>query len=324
MNNYSQVLTQMQVQGLQVDTLEIDGRVHRCRVEGSKERKGWYLLHIWRASSGLEYVVGSFGVWQGSNNNVIKVELSTDVLMTDADKSALKARLSEDRKRAAAQREHEAGRAARRAATVWAKALKAPPPGKPLDYLQRKGVQSYGLRYTETGALVIPMMDARGDTKGLQFILPADHPRVKQTHRDKEYWPKGLSKQGHWFQIGSAYSGGIVLVAEGYATAASLHAATGLPVAVAFDAGNLLHVAQALKKSRRVERILICADDDYLQRCTACKKATPVAEAKCIHCGADHTNINPGTAAAAAAALAVGGSWLAPVFPADRQGKKLT
>ena len=40
----------------------------------------------------------------------------------------------------------------------------------------------------------------------------------------------------------------IALIAEGYATAASLHEATGLPVIVAFDAGNLLPVAQAIHK----------------------------------------------------------------------------
>ena len=314
----------MRLAGLLVNSLEIDGRTHRVRVEGSKERKGWYLLHDWRASNGNAYIVGSFGIWQGTNNNATKIELSNDVVMTDADTSAMRARLAEDRKRATAQREHEASRAASRAASVWAKADKSPPQGQQNDYLQRKGVQSYGLRYTPSGCLVIPMMDARGDTKGIQFILPSGHPRVKKTHRDKEYWPEGLKKQGRWFQIGSAYAGGIMLIAEGYATAATLHAATGLPVAVAFDAGNLMPVAQAIKKTRRVERILICADDDYLQRCPACKKSTPVAEPKCQHCGADHANTNPGTAAAAAAALAVGGSWLAPVFPADRQGKKIT
>jgi putative DNA primase/helicase len=37
-----------------------------------------------------------------------------------------------------------------------------------------------------------------------------------------------------------------LLLAEGYATA-SLHEATGHPVAVAFDAGNLVHVAKALR-----------------------------------------------------------------------------
>ena len=324
MNNYSDVLTQMQVEGLQVDSLDADGRVHRCRVEGSKERKGWYLLHVWRAGNGNEYLVGSFGIWQGANNNVTKVELSKDVAMDAGEREALKTRLAEDRKRAKAQRDAEAERAARRAASVWAKALKAPADGKLPEYLTRKDVQSYGLRYTESGALVIPMMNGRGETKGLQFILPSSHPRVQSTKRDKEYWPKGLSKTGHWYQIGSAYAGAVVLVAEGYATAATLHAATGLAVAVAFDAGNLAPVAQALQKAHRVERILICADDDYLQKCLECGKPTPVAEPVCAHCGKAHGQTNPGAQAAAAAALAVGGAWLAPAFPGDRAGKKLT
>ena len=50
-------------------------------------------------------------------------------------------------------------------------------------------------------------------------------------------------KSGLWHMLGQPEGAAVVLVAEGYATAASLHEATGLPVAVAFDAGNLVHVA---------------------------------------------------------------------------------
>lgn len=324
MNNYDNVLTQIRQAGLMVDTLEADAHVHRCLVEGSKERKGWYLLHVWRASNAAEYLVGSFGIWQGNNNNVMKVELSRDVEMNDKERAALKTRLAEDRKRAKAQRDAQAGRAARRAANAWAKALTFLPDGKTADYLTRKGVQSYGLRYTASGALVVPMMDGRGDTKGLQVILPRHHPRVVLTRRDKEYWPKGLSKIGHWFQIGKIKAGDVALVAEGYATAATLHAATGRPVAVAFDAGNLIHVARAVKKTHRIKRILICADDDYLQKCQHCHQPTPVSVLACQHCGKEHGQSNPGHGAAMEAAQAVEGLWLAPVFPEDRDGEKLT
>ena len=321
-NNYDDVLSQLQIAGLIPDApLEVDGKVHRCRTTDSKERRGWYLLHIW---PGKDLVVGSFGIWQGNNQNTTKVELPKDVAMSADDAAALKMRLAEDRKRAQVQREAQAGRAARRSAAVWAKALNAMPSGTENDYLARKQVQSYGLRYTESGALVIPMQNASGETRGLQFILPKDHPRIKTTHRDKEYWPQGLQKQGHWFQIGSFYAGAPLLIAEGYATAATLHAATGYPVAVAFDAGNLLPVATAIKRTRRADRILICADDDYLQRCPSCKKITQVAQSACQHCGHAHGLVNPGCAAASAAALAVGGAWIAPTFPADRAGAKLT
>lgn len=324
MNNYENVLNQLQVDGLQVDRLEADGRVHRCRVEGSKDRPGWYLLHVWKSSNGNEYVVGSFGIWQGANNNVTKVELDKAAMMDKGDRAALKARLADDRNRAKAQRDAEAERAARRAASVWAKALKAPADGQPVEYLVRKDVQSYGLRYTESGALVVPMMNGRGETKGLQFILPKTHPRAKSTGRDKEYWPKGLCKLGNLFPIGEFKKGDVILVTEGYATGATLHAATGRPVAVAFDAGNLIHVATAVKKANRQARFLICADDDYQQRCQHCQQQTLVSHSACQHCGKEHGQANPGHVAAKAAAVAVEGVWLAPVFPADRDGLKLT
>jgi phage/plasmid primase-like uncharacterized protein len=52
-------------------------------------------------------------------------------------------------------------------------------------------------------------------------------------------------------------------MAEGYATGVSLHAATGLPVAVAFDAGNLKEAALAIRKKLPNAAITICADNDH-------------------------------------------------------------
>ena len=45
------------------------------------------------------------------------------------------------------------------------------------------------------------------------------------------------------FTIGDMRQPGPVLIAEGYATAATLHEMTGMPAIVAFNAGNLLPVA---------------------------------------------------------------------------------
>lgn len=328
MINYDDVLDQLRGAGLLIETsrppFAVDGRMHRCRADGhGRENRGWYLLHEWRGNDGNDYIVGSYGVWLGNDNGATKVKLR-GVQISDAEKAAMRARMAEDRKRAAADRKREADAAARRAEVVWRKALTTPPAGGAVDYLARKGVESYGLRYTESGALVIPFLDARGTIHGLQFILPRNHPRTKKTGRDKEYWPKGLQTQAHWFQIGTIAQGGVCLVAEGYATAATLHAATGLPVAVAFDAGNLRHVAAAIKKARATSRILICADDDYLQRCRACRQPTPVAEPACQRCGQPHGAENAGVREAAAAALQVGGASVAPVFPADRAANKLT
>ena len=303
MSHYDNAIDQLRAYGLipRDATFIVDGVRHRCRVEGEgRENRGWYCLHEWRAGNGETYVVGSFGVWHGNDPGTQKIKLAKGAQLSPEERAAITARLAEDRKRAQAARDREAAEAARQASRVWAAALTIEPPGGVTDYLTRKGVQSYGLRYTESGALVIPLQSGDGRTHGLQFILPSTHPRRKKTGRDKEYWPAGMAKQGHYHLIGNPGVRGICLVAEGYATAATLHAATGLPVAVAFDANNMLPVAAALKKNFRGVRLLLCGDDDYL------------------------TDGNPGASAAQAAAFAVEGAWVLPEFPADRGGKKLT
>ena len=324
MNNYSSVMDQLRSYGLIVDHLEVDGRVHRCRTEDDREKRGWYLLHTWRTSSGDELIVGSFGRWSGQDNNSKKIELDRQEFSAE-EKAAFKARLVEDRKRAQAQRDAESAKAAMRASSVWSKALAVPPDDYATEYLRKKSVSAHGVRWTPSGAMVVPMMDTKSCIHGLQFIFPSTHERRKKLGRDKEYWPTGLSKVGHYFMIGSPSASSTLLVAEGYATAATLHEATGLAVAVAFDAGNLQSVAKAIKKAYRgLNRIIICADDDYVQKCKACGEKTTVETETCIACGAAHGKENSGVRYAAAAALAVGGAWIKPIFPEDRQLQKIT
>jgi len=326
--NYDDVCRQLSAAGLLVDGALVIGaaRPTRCRVDGlGRERKGWYRLYEMPLDSGDSLIVGSWGIWQGNDNGAHKVELpKLERQRVTADQAqALQARIKADRAAAEAelQRQHE--RAAAKATAAWAKCQRE---GGTNAYLERKGLppgQLYGARLSPAGNLVVPIQDERGKVWGLQVIY-AD-PAVKaRKGRDKDYWPAGLAKQGHWAMIGAAGRGAVVLLAEGFATAATLHQATGLPVAVAFDAGNLLPVAQRLAKQYKGVRLLVCADDDWLQKCRACNLLTPVDGATCQHCGQPHGTSNPGITAAAAAAMAVGGAWVAPTFPtqrpADRKG----
>lgn len=291
-SNYDDVLEQLRGYGLEVDHLVVDDRLHRVRTTEDKsgQGSGWYVLHEMRVDDGEVLIVGAFGDYrQGDNGhgNHQKIALKKRQL-TDEQRAAMKARLKEDRKRAEAQRRKRAEKAALRAQKAWSKMLTS---GES-DYLRRKGVQAHGLRFSPQGNLVIPVLDGAGMLHGLQVIYadPQSRPGDKKGI-DKDFWPAGLAKRGHFHLIGAPTW--IVLVAEGYATAASLHEATGLPVAVAFDAGNLQPVAEALRKRYRTAKILICADDDF---------ATPG---------------NPGITYADNAALAVSGAWVAPRFDAD-------
>ncbi|HGC3006985.1 TPA: LPD7 domain-containing protein, partial [Escherichia coli] len=53
------------------------------------------------------------------------------------------------------------------------------------------------------------------------------------------------------------------LFAEGYATAASLHEATGLPVLMTVDAGNMIAVAENARKIWTDSPFVFCADNDH-------------------------------------------------------------
>ena len=248
MRNLDDVMRQMEDFGLLPELpLDVSGNLVRSKVEGDHEKRGWYVLHVLPGEDG-GLVVGSFGIWRGPDNNAQKVALpaSANGRLSPEQRKAANERIRSDARRAEAARRAAAERAARRAESAWRKCSSLPPEEGACDYLEKKGIGAHGVRYAAGGALAIAMHDAMGRVHGLQFILDTKRQKshIKRLKRTKTYWPPGVSKVGKFFLIGSPSS--LVLLAEGYATAATLHEATGHPVAVAFDAGNLVHAAKAL------------------------------------------------------------------------------
>ena len=125
-------------------------------------------------------------------------------------------------------------------------------------YLTHKGVQAHGVRFAPDGCLLVPLIDAVGTLQNLQRIMPA---KPEGGGTDKLFL-KGGRKSGLFHWCGDPAAASVLLVAEGYATAASVHQATGRPCAVAFDAGNLAHVCKALHQAHPAALIVICGDDD--------------------------------------------------------------
>lgn len=332
--NYDDIMAQLQGAGLVIDkTLTFDARIQRWLVEGEdRERRGWTKLREWQSKAGRTYIVGCYGIWHGNEDGYTKLEISKDdaVVLTAEDKAAIKAAHKEAERKLAETRRAEAKKAAQWAASVWNKCTPcASDPANVHDYLTVKQIKPHGLRIlpsdvgemtlagiddsnffrlkSAAGALVVPMHDAKGTIQGVQFIYAKGHPRRAKIERDKEFWPSGMAMGGTFGLIGPVRRDGIVLIAEGYATAASLHEATGQTVAYAFSANNLIKAGKELAKAYPLLRILFCADDDYL------------------------TAGNPGcTAAANACAEIERSAWVKPDFPKNaagadaRAGKKLT
>jgi putative DNA primase/helicase len=220
-----------------------DGEIHRCDVTGHNgDGDAAYLLHL----DGLP--AGGFQNWQ---DGIGWQDWHADPgrPLTPAETDELRRKAEADRAKRLAARDASATDAAARAAKIWEKAEHNPDH----PYLARKGITAHGARREDrTDNLVISMRDENGVVVNLQRI----------DHAGEKLFLKGGRKIGCSFTIGKP-NGGPILIAEGYSTAASIHQATGFMVVVAFDAGNLLPVAEAIRAGCLNAPILICADDDW-------------------------------------------------------------
>jgi len=327
--NYDDVKAQLESAGLILDKeLTFDARIQRWKVlDDPHERRGWTRLKEWTSKAGNTFIVGAFGIWQGNDDGYTKLEMpkrdDNTPALTQEDKAAIQASQKETARKLAEERKAEAKTAARWASTVWSKCQ----PCEAHDYLTVKRIQPHGLRVlgdldslviqglddsnhyrlrVANGALVVPMHDVNGNVCGLQFVYPKGHERRRKLQRDKEFWPSGMAMGGTFGLIGGVRRTGVMLIGEGYATAATLHEATGYSVAYAFSANNLTKAGKLIRKAYPKLHLLFCADDDY------------------------QTKENPGvTAAVNATAEIEHSAWLKPDFlDADgvdlREGKKLT
>lgn len=104
----------------------------------------------------------------------------------------------------------------------------------------------------QQGDVVMPLRDVNGTVVSMQLIKP----------NGTKLFPKYGRKAGTWHRIGDPSDADTVAIAEGYATAASIHMATGWPVAVAVDSGNLTRVVPLVGQLYQQARLVICGDDD--------------------------------------------------------------
>lgn len=118
-----------------------------------------------------------------------------------------------------------------------------------LDALPRPRPAHLSFRVFRRGDLLIPLADGAGRLWSVQSISASG----------SKLFPKYGRKAGCYHLISGS---DVLAVAEGYATAATVHMATGWSVAVAFDAGNLQAAAAAAMSAGRYSPLLVCGDDD--------------------------------------------------------------
>ena len=244
-------------------------KLHRFPGVGKRNGNtaGWCMLF----DDGLG---GCFGDWSsGFTENWQAKRVS------QSEQAAFMRRVEETRTRANAERQQQYADAAEKAAAIWNVST---PANSDHPYLVCKGIKANGARLHE-GALVIPVRSG-GELCSLQFIAKDGQKRFL----------RGGKTAGSYFSIGIIKGAEALCIAEGFATGATIHQATGYPVTVAFHAGNLEPVAKAMRHKFPNLPMIICADDDVT------------------------TEGNPGITKANLAALAIGAKVAIPIFGDQR------
>jgi antirestriction protein ArdC/phage/plasmid primase-like uncharacterized protein len=262
----------------------MDGKKHRIGVEGDKkgEEAGFYVGHLDGHPAG--YI----------KNNRTGVDMkwkSKGYSLDPQEKAKLQAEAASKLAERAAEQErlHEATaqRISRQLETLI-------PVDKPTAYLEAKGIRAHfgALTDKEGQKTYIPAFDVDGKQWTMQYIQDDGTKRFAKDSR----------KEGCFHPVGgmeAVATAPVLVIAEGYATAASLSEALDQATIAAFDSGNLPHVARALHEKFPDKPIIIAGDDDRHLQATQ--------------------GINPGRAKAEEAAKAVGGKAIFPIFAPGEQ-----
>lgn len=213
-------------------------------------RKGWFTGSVYKSKSGKEIIVASVGDWRTGEKYHFR---SSDTLDASEEREVTK-RISAQKKAEADAREAARGNAAEAAQEEWSAIVDS---GIKSPYLTKKKIpQTFGAKTVKSSygtiELIIPMRDVAGKLWGYQRI---------QEDSGKFFLP-GQRTEGLFHLIGQVNPEDTLYIAEGFATGATIHLATGRAVACAFFGNNLLSVARALREKYRDTTIVFCGDDD--------------------------------------------------------------
>jgi putative DNA primase/helicase len=233
----------MQDAGLEPpDSIELDGVIHRFNTDHRKDKTGWYVAYSDNVPA------GRFGCWRRGIEHTWRADLGRDLTAIE--------QMQHARRMQEAKTARDAAKAKQGALTqdsvlaIWSDLVAASPEH---PYLVRKGISPNGLRVTGDGRLCSPIYDADRTLISLQYIDGSG---------DKRFHPGAPVRGGYWW-VGNLDEPGTLYIAEGIATAATIHQVTGRPVAITYSAGNIPQVARIMRERYgQQQEIVIVADQD--------------------------------------------------------------
>lgn len=144
------------------------------------------------------------------------------------------------------------------------------------DYLTRKGI-TFNLSLLDGGKIIAPMINVKGEYTGAQFITADGNKQLM----------RGTNKKGSFIAINQ--DGEIspqlaqskeIIICEGLATGLTLREFNqDKLIIISLDAGNIIHVAEAIREINQQVKIIIGADNDTESTInTGLNKATQALE----------------------------------------------
>ena len=272
-----------------------------------KRGEGTWICSQCGAGNGFMLVKDFTGLDVYETNKLIAGAIGLDATSTVTDEQRAQWQSQQVEREAVEKAEKRQARidAASRAQSIW---NNSKPAADDHPYLLRKNVSAIGLSQDANDNLIIPMYYHNTDKQQITLV------NVQTIAPDSEkLFLKGGLVSGAYFTIGSPamFSAGIILICEGYATGATVFDAMSysLPVIVAFNANNLIPVAQSIRAQYPDHRIIIVADDDTATAIKMRDKA--IAEGKEPKPLIEY---NTGIREARNAAIAISGEMVVPSF----------
>lgn len=224
------------------ESFVFDGLMHRFPTNDNPgDTSGYYVLF----DDGI--AAGMFGDWRSGTQQNWCADRGRQLSIHE--ELTRKAHIESARQRAKEAREKRAETAAETVADIWASCSQA---SDNHPYLQKKGVKAHGIRTSGDGRLILPLYGDDGKLSSAQYIS-ADGAKLYHT---------GGTTKGKYFVLGDTEGSEEIIIAEGYATAATIYEETKIPTVVAYSASNLVSVTGSIREMYPEKQITICADND--------------------------------------------------------------
>ncbi|EMJ8868942.1 toprim domain-containing protein [Klebsiella quasipneumoniae] len=255
--------------GLSIDVPDSSRRHAPCPACGGKDRfrfddngRGSFICNQCGAGDGLDLI-------KKVNNcdTTEAAQLAADVLgidyrETETDRKAASQRrgqLEADRQRHEQERQKKAAEDAEQRRTTFSRlyaGMRQRAIQGEAEYLQSKGLTGFNYPLMPDGSLLLELVDESGAVTAAQTITAQGEKRLI----------KGSAKRGAYYAVDALERPQSVVIAEGLATALTCHLIrTDALTVVAIDAGNLLPVAEVMRRKYPQAQIIIAADNDHQQ-----------------------------------------------------------